>query len=249
MSAGRWDPDGFSVLESERDSLLRELEEVDNQLKNGEIDAQQHRALTERLTADAARAIVAIERKRPVPAPSRSMAVRLGTAASVLLGVVLIGWFLIGQLAPRQPFGVADTEVSSTEQRAARLAEVLEGDPSNVPARMAYARFLIQMDELPAAVEQFDEVIRWEPDNVEAMTYGGWVAVLAGADGGLERLDRAIQTEPRYPDAWALRGLARMRSGEEEAAIGDLETYLDLVPEGPLAQEVRSVLERLGASG
>ena len=249
MSTYRWDPDGFSVLESERDSLLRELEEVDSQLKNGEINADQHRVLSERLTADAARTIMAIERKRPAPTPSRSMTLRLGIAASVVLGAVLIGWFLIGQLAPRQPFGAADTEVSSTEQRAARLAEVLEDDPSNVPARMAYARFLIQMDDLPAAVEQFDEVIRWEPDNVEAMTYGGWVAVLAGADGGIDRLDRAIQTEPRYPDAWALRGLARMRSGQEDAAIGDLETYLALVPEGPLAQEVRSVLERLGASG
>lgn len=231
-------------LVSERDHLLAELDEIDHQFARGEIDRAQRDILTEAVTAEAARVIVALERGK---APGSRKARGLGrvTVALVAVGaMVAITWFLLGQLAPREPLSVASPE-SSLEERAARLADVLADDPSNVPARLAYARFLIQMDQLTEAVAQFDEVVVHDPTNTEALTYGGWVAVLTGTPGGIDRLDRAVATDPGYPDARALRGLALVRAGRESEARADLSEYLRLVPDGPLAAEVSRVISGL----
>ena len=120
--------------------------------------------------------------------------------------------------------------------------------PDDAPARMALARLLLQQQDLPGALEQFDAAARLDPGNAEALAYGGWVAELTGVSDALLRLDRAVGADPTYPDAHALRGLVLMRSGDSDAASGELRRYLELAPEGPLAAEVQGLVERLGGS-
>ena len=245
------DPDALADLERERDILLRELDELDEQLKAGEISQEQHARLGEALTSHAAATIVAMERGRPSrgrQGQTRSLPVSLAVVTGVLAMAVVTGWLLIDQLAPRVAPAPAAPAASSPEQRSDRLAEVVTDDPSNVPARLGYARFLIEQEDLPGALEQYDAVVALEPSNAEALAYGGWVAVLTDSPKGLDRLQRATAADPGYPDAHALLGLALMRGGDPTGARSELTRYLEIAPQGPLAPQVQQLIDRLGAA-
>jgi cytochrome c-type biogenesis protein CcmH/NrfG len=247
----RWDPDALARLEHERDVLLRELHEIDQQVATGELRQDQHTTLRDELTARAAEVLVHITRGRAArPAPSRRRPWVVALTAATLAGAaVLAGWLLVGQLAPRvPPAPPAAIDASSDDARAARLATVVRARPDDAPARMALARLLLQQQDLPGALEQFDAAARLDPGNAEALAYGGWVAELTGVSDGLTRLDRAVGADPTYPDAHALRGLVLMRGGDNDAAAGELRRYLELAPDGPLAAEVRGLIERLGGA-
>lgn len=246
------DPDARADLERERDILLRELDELDEQLKAGEISQDQHARLGEALTSHAAATIVAMERGRPDRAGrdgrTRSLPVTLAVVTGVVAMAVLAGWLLIGQLAPRVAPTPAGPSAAAPEQRSNRLADVVAADPSNVPARLGYARFLIEQEDLPGALEQYDAAAALEPTNAEALAYGGWVAVLTNSSDGLDRLHRAVAADPDYPDAHALLGLALMRGGDPAGARSELARYLEIAPQGPLAAQVQQLIDRLGAA-
>jgi cytochrome c-type biogenesis protein CcmH/NrfG len=149
------------------------------------------------------------------------------------------------QLAPRTSADVPAAE-ATTEERIARLAGVVAERPDDVPARLALARMLLQRQDLPGALVQYDAASAGDPANGEALAYAGWIAVLTGNDQeGRARLDRAVSADPSYPDAHALRGLALIRAGEAAAAVDELGRYLELAPGGPLATQVQAVISRL----
>jgi cytochrome c-type biogenesis protein CcmH len=186
-------------------------------------------------------------RRRARTARPRDDHTRRVVAIPVVAAVaVTAGWGLVAQLAPRSVPVAVESAAASPEQRAARLAAIVRARPDDVAARLAYARLLLQQQDLAGAADQFDAAVAADPDNVEALAYGGWVAVLTGDVGkGVERLDRAVAADASYPDAHALRGLALMRSADEAGAVAELRRYLELAPDGPLAGEVATVVERL----
>lgn len=244
----RWDPDELAALEYERDMLLRELRELDGQLATREISRAQHAVLVDELTDRAADAITRIERGRAArPAAPRRGWRTLAVATGVAIVVVVTAGVLRAQLAPRASGGGPPAAESTAEARAARLAAVVAERPDDVPARMAYARMLLQQQDLAGAFAQYDAASVHEPANAEALAYAGWIAVLTGRSaGGQQRLDRAVAADPAYPDAHALRGLALMRAGDNTAAASELRRYLELAPGGPLAAQVEAVITRLG---
>jgi cytochrome c-type biogenesis protein CcmH/NrfG len=250
-ASARWDPDRLAALEYERDVLDREAGEVDTQLERGEIDVDQHRALRYVLDARAADVVQRLDAGRVQrPDRRRSRRATAVTAGAVAAGCALLVWMLTTQLAPRtQPTTRTTATADSTvEARAARLAAVVERQPDDAPSRVAYARVLLEQQDLPHALEQYDAAARIEPGDAEALAYGGWIAVLSGdSDGGRARLDRAVATDASYPDAHALRGLALLRAGERADAAGELRRYLELAPNGPLAAQVAAVVDRLGS--
>lgn len=171
------------------------------------------------------------------------MAVGVGLAALV----VVTGGGLTTQLAPRTPSGALPGAGATTEERVARLADVVAERPGDVPARLALARLLLQQQDLPGALVQYDAAWASDPTNAEALAYAGWIGVLTGQDQeGRARLDRAVAADPDYPDARALRGLALMRAGDAGAAVDELGRYLELAPGGPLAPQVQALISRLG---
>ncbi|HET7652794.1 MAG TPA: hypothetical protein VFK42_07140 [Acidimicrobiales bacterium] len=249
-TAARWDPDRLAALEYERAVLARELREVDDQRARDEIDADQHAALVFdlRMRAAAIQRDIGNGRDRR---PARRRRSRRGLVAIVtgLAGTAaLLAWMLAGQVAPRVGSTAAPAAAeSSVDARAQRLAAVVERRPDDAPARLAYARILLEQRDLRGALVQYDAAARIEPANAEALAYGGWVAVLTGdPGGGLARLDRAVAADASYADAHALRGLTLVRANDRAAASAELRRYLDLAPDGPLAAQVAAVVDRLG---
>lgn len=245
----RWDPDAHARLEYERDLLLRELDDIDSQHRSGEIGDDQHRALSAEITHRAAGALRGLDRSKPPRVaggrrPTRRVAVIVGCGAVALVA----GGLLVGQVAPRVPPAPPTELVNGMTARVARLAQAVADRPDDVETRIALARLLMQAQDLDAALEQFDAVAESDPDHVEALAYGGWIAELTAAGGAGERLDAAVAADPEYPDAHALRGLYLMRRERHAEAVAEFDAYLLLAPTGPLAPQVEQVRARLAES-
>ncbi|MFQ5556093.1 MAG: tetratricopeptide repeat protein [Acidimicrobiales bacterium] len=119
---------------------------------------------------------------------------------------------------------------------------------------------VIQVAELLAArgdiltgLELFRSVLRVEPDDVEALTYLGWlVARGSGEDGqpaeellesGLGRLDAALDIDPAYPPALVFSAFVHSQLGDIDAAREDLAAF-DVLDEQP--PELVELIGRFG---
>ena len=241
-------PNTHARLESERDRLLRELDDIDSQHRSGEIGDDQHRSLSAEITHRAADALRGIDRSRPVRDPGRRPVRRIVVIVGCGAVALAAGGLLVGQVAPRVPPAPPTEMVNGMTARVARLAEAVAARPDDVETRLALARLLMQAQDLVAALDQFDAVVERDPEHVEALAYGGWIAELTAAGGAGERLDAAVAADPGYPDAHALRGLYLMRRERHTEAIAEFDAYLQLAPAGPLAPQVEQVRARLAGS-
>lgn len=256
MNRPRFDPDELAALETERDFLLRSLDDLDAEREAGNVEPGDYERLRDDYTARAAAVIRAIRDgidARPVAPP-------LGWRRRVLVVVALLGFaaiaavtlaFALGERLPGQTAsgntrpGSGDGKVSTSERQAAFEADIKKrpGDPL---AHLSYARFLLGAGDEVKALQEFDATAKLDPSNAEARAYGGWIVFLAGlVDESLTRLDAAIAADPSYPDAHFFRGVVLYRGkGDPAAAIPELQEYLVSDPTGPLADQVRSLLGR-----
>jgi uncharacterized protein (TIGR02996 family) len=267
MTTTRFDPDDLAALESERDFLLRSLDDLEAERAAGNLEDDRYRSLKDEYTARAAAVLRSIEEgvdARPSPEPvswRRRLLVGFGIAAFATVAAVL----LAGALGQRLPGGSA-TGNAQSDRREALLRQVRQ-HPDNVNARMAYARFLLESGEAADAVAEFDTVARLDPNNAEAPAYAGWLLFLAARSqssdapsgetatgsgdvasqlitAALGRLDRAVAADPEYPDAHFFRGMVLLRGTNDPAgAVPEFERFLALAPDGPQSDEVRGLLE------
>jgi Flp pilus assembly protein TadD len=85
--------------------------------------------------------------------------------------------------------------------------------------------------DLAAAIELYDEVLRDDPRNIEALTYKGWMQTLDGdAEAGLEVLLEAATANPEYPDVHAFLAIVFFRNGLVEQADRELDRLDGLDP-------------------
>jgi len=103
------------------------------------------------------------------------------------------------------------------------------------------------------AVQLYDEVLQTDPNQPDALAYGGWLVRLAGLSSknrlvvakGDASVARAVKVAPRYPDAHALLGViyyedfarpdAAVAQFRAALAVGASESLLEGV--APVAQE------------
>lgn len=253
----RFDPDALAALESERDFLLRSLDDLESERASGNLEPDRYERLRDDYTARAAAVLRAIEegvdaRPRPPAVPlRRKLLVAAGlvgfaTAAALLLAGAL------GQRLPGQT--VTGNEQAAINDRRAAFERQVQKHPDDPAAHLVYARFLLDVGEPAEAVKEFDATAMLDPGNAEALAYGGWVVFLAArsdpdvagelTDAALRRLDQAVAADPDYPDAHFFRGMVLFRGRNDPAgAVPEFERYLALVPSGPQTDQVRSLLD------
>jgi hypothetical protein len=107
-------------------------------------------------------------------------------------------------------------------------------------------------------VKEYITSAKLDPKNPEANAYAGWVSFLAAqstnatpstaaelTDRALARLDAAVAVADDYPDAHFFRGMVQLRGkSNPKAAVPDFERYLVLVPDGPLNNQVKQLLDQ-----
>lgn len=235
-------------LESEREFLLRSLDDLESERAVGNIDDASYVMLRDDYTARAAAVMRALrdgvdERVEPAPVSSRR---RAFTWLGVGVFALLAGAVLAAALGARLPGQTAsgNTQVTA-ESRRADLRAAAEARPDDVPTRLAYARFLMGERDWTPALTEFAAVNRLDATNVEARAYGGWILYigLGSAPNALVSLDRALTLDPDYAEARFFKGVVLFRGlGNAAAAVPELQRYLALDPNGPLNAQVRTLL-------
>jgi cytochrome c-type biogenesis protein CcmH/NrfG len=252
------------ALEAERDFLLRSLDDLEEERAAGNVDDGTYHELHDDYTARAAAVIRSLDAGTDVsiPAPPRaSTRRRVLTAGGILAFAILAAVLLshaVGQRRPGQTItGNAQVGGSpTTTDPGAALAAAVKRQPNSYAAHIAYARYLMTTNAYAEAVPEFGAAIRLDPQQPEPPTYAAWAGALvsqqlpAGStrqqllSAALERIDAVIKDHPKYPDAYAFKGVI-LFDFEHDArdAVPSFQQFLLLTDESnPLRSQVLDVL-------
>jgi tetratricopeptide (TPR) repeat protein len=233
--------DRLAELEEERAFLLRSLDDLDREHEAGDIDEADYVTLRDGYTGRAAavlRAIDSAQAALPAKKPRNWRRVGLWGAVVVVVAVaagVLVAW-ASGDRLP------GDTSSGDIAQ--------------NVTSELAEARSL-QASDLKGAIQRYDDVLKVEPDNAEALAYRGWLVALVGAQGnatdlvqkGEESLQRAMQVAPTYADAYCFEAIIRFRMFSDAAgASAPVQQCLALNPPQEVVGLVQGLKQEIDAA-
>jgi len=213
------DPDHLAALESERDFLLRSLDDLEAEHQAGDIDAADFEELRDDYTRRSAEVLRAIDEQRAAFATVTG--VPLGKRLFTLFGVLAVA--AVAGLLLAQSVGSRSGSDSATGDIARSTAGLL-----------AEAETLTFEREWDEAVLVYEEVLDSEPSNLEALTYRGWLQFQLGdVAEGRDSLAQAVATDPTYPDAHVFRALIDRAAGQWDDASASLNTLegLEVPPE------------------
>lgn len=182
------DPDALAELERERDFLLRSLDDLDAEHAAGDLDADDHQGLSDdyvRRLAEVSRSIDAKKAAFAEVDNKLSSRQRWFTIVGITAVAVLAGVLLAQASGFRSPNDEATGDI-----RRGSVGLLSEADA------------LTREGLWDEAIEVYDEVLDRSPDNVEALTYRGWLtARLGDPQAGLLDLGEAVVVDPEFPDA------------------------------------------------
>jgi hypothetical protein len=181
-------PDRLAELEEQRRFLLRSITDLDREHQYGDVDDHDYETLRDGYTARAASVLRAIEagqseaparrRRRPI--------VRAAWIVGTVLVASLAGWLVASASGQRLP--------------GQSITGGLPGD--DVALKLAQARQLLGVDPTQAIIH-YQQVLDLQPDNVEALTYKGWLIAQTDSTltaSGVALLRQAITVDPTYAD-------------------------------------------------
>ena len=226
-------------LAEERDFLLASLRDLEREREAGELSDEDYQTLRDDYTARAAAVLRALQRGRPrsgrrataplTPAPRRSR-----RSLAVTVGVVVA----VAALA-----GGAVTAFSGPRRTGAPMTGSLPDTPSG---RMAEALQLERQGKAADALKIYDELLKADPRNVQALAYRGWLLKRAGlTDLAMASLDQAVSIDPRYPDAHFFRGMVLYQDRKDPAAaVVEFRLFMSNNPPREMVPMVEDVLRR-----
>ena len=254
------DPDVLAALEEQREFLLRSLDDLEREFMAGDVDQADYENLKDDYTARAASVIKAIEQRRTALAKAprpRRWSVLVATIGVVALIGIGAGWLVAVSSGEREPGETISGDIRrSTIDELARAADYTGQASAAQQTGDSEAAVLAYQN----ALASYAAVLEQQPDNVEALTYRGWllhVLALQAPDDiasrldadALEGLDRAIVVDPSYPDARVFRAIIHEGSGRTADAAADLaEVDSSRIPPG-MVEMVDGLRDRVQSGG
>jgi len=228
------DPDALAALEEERDFLLRSLEDLEREHAAGDVDDSDFEELKDDYTARAAAVIRAIEDRTAAVKSLRPQRNWQRTALGlVLVGALAVGasWLVFRNAGTRAP---GQGLTGDIRQDSSNLILQAQGLTGQAQASLQAGDSAKAIKQFESAVQTYDKALEISPENVQALTYRGWVlhtialssepSVAAEFDlQALEYLDEAIAIDPLYSDARVFRAILERNAGDFAAAKIDLD--------------------------
>ena len=147
---------------------------------------------------------------------------------------------------------------NSGERRPGQVMTGGSGEAS-ISSLLVEARSL-GLGDLQTALGLYAQVLEQEPDNIEALTYFGWLTVLSASqiedqdlaaarlESGLVLLRQATIVDDTYPDAHCFLGISFFRFlGDAQAAAPEIETCLASDPPAEVATLVEGLASQIEA--
>jgi cytochrome c-type biogenesis protein CcmH/NrfG len=265
------DPARIARLEEERNSLLSQLNRLDDELAAGDIDAVDHKSLSDDLTRRAAQVIRRLDRQRPPPVKRRQVStkrrvltvlavavvsVAAGTAVASFSGTRLEGQFGSGEIEKNSRdllldanVALASGDLATAADTAGEVLDLLPGDPD---AYVIIGQVAQQRSDLLGAIQAYDQALLAEPNHIDALTWKGSILVRlpdpALAADGVALLDQAIAAGASTFEPYMWRAVAASDiEGDLEAAIGFYEEVLARNPPAPMVGVIEGNIASLQA--
>lgn len=228
------DPDALAALEEERDFLLRSLGDLEREYAAGDVDDSDFEELKDDYTARAAAVIRAIEDRTEAVKSLRPQRNWQRTALGlVLVGAMAVGasWVVFRNAGTRAP---GQGLTGDIRQDSSNLILQAQGLTGQAQASLQAGDSAKAIKQFESAVQTYDKALEISPENVQALTYRGWVlhtialssepSVAVEFDRqALEYLDEAIAIDPLYSDARVFRAILERNAGDFAAAKVDLD--------------------------
>ena len=231
-------PDQLAELEEQRRFLLRSITDLEREHVYGDVDDHDYETLRDGYTARAAAVLRTIEAGNAEVPPGRPR--RPFVIAAWIVGTLLVaslaGWLVARTSGQRLP-GQAITGGLPGDEVALKLAE---------------ARQLLGVDP-QQAIRRYQEVRELEPDNVEALTYMGWLIAQTGgslAPSGAELLRGAIKLDPTYADPHCFLAITSARflqPPDIDTARREAQACLDNNPPSQMVGMIQGFIDGLDA--
>jgi cytochrome c-type biogenesis protein CcmH/NrfG len=252
-------------LESERDFLMRSLDDLELERSSGGIDEESYALLHDDYTARAAATIRALRDgvDARVSAPrAASPKRRVAVVALVVVFAVAAGVALAAAVGVRLPgetsSGNAQSEVvDAIGRRITELQDQVNANPDDYDLRLDLADAYEENNDLATAIEQWDAAVTIDPNRPEGHAQLGRALYLVSegvddreAQGQLvaqarAALDTAIAVGPGYADAHFFRAVLLAALGELTRAQADVQTYLATAPTGTWRDSANALLTQL----
>jgi len=224
--ATQLDPDALATLEEQGRFLQRSLSDLEREHDAGDLDADDYATLKHDYEARLAVVTRAIDEGHAELAANRRTSNPPRTAAIVVAVIVfaLICGFVVARTAGRRDAGntiTGDIGQTARERNTQCLNEARD-DPSK-------------------AVGCYTSVLADAPQNVEALTYRGWVRFVSGDVQGIADLHQAVQLDAKYPDVHAFLAIVLFRAGCVTDAQAELQRLDALNPSPLITGQVASL--------
>jgi hypothetical protein len=230
-------PDRLAELEDERRFLLRSLRDLDAEHAAGDVDDGDYETLRDGYTKRAADVLRSIEEGRaalPAKRPGRWR--RNAVAVAIVLAVAVGAGLLVARSAGQRTAGDQITGSAGAADTATLLARArasLGADPR-------------------AAQDLYTKVLDDDPNNVEALTYSGWLLYIASTGAGAElrsaavdtaeqQMTKAISVDATYPDPHCFLAIIANQAGDAATTSAESDRCLALDPPAEVRILMQSV--------
>lgn len=234
----------LTQLQEERDFLLSSLSDLEHEFSAGDVDEADYFSLRDSYTARAAALI-------------REIAANDAQRETIRLGWKPFAWgALVVVIALAAGLMIARTS-----------GERLAGQGMNGPIEDGtVSSLLVQarsqgMSNIPTGLDLYSRVLAIEPENIEALTYFGWLTVLSSSQeadtsvasdrlqNGLVLLRQATIIDTSYPDAHCFLSIAFFRFlNDAQAAQPEILACREANPPAAVVSMVASLSDQIDAA-
>jgi cytochrome c-type biogenesis protein CcmH/NrfG len=156
--------------------------------------------------------------------------------------------------SPAPSPGASPSRKPPTRQQLMAVAEaeaVVQQNPQRVPAHLALASAYVAAGAGQLAAVEWLAVTQLDPGNAEANTNLALLAFEVGrARQARTMVDRALASNPKYPEGLYVRGLIDLMGlREPAAAVRDLNAYLAAAPYGSHRTDAVTLIALAQAQG
>lgn len=129
--------------------------------------------------------------------------------------------------------------------------------PSTAQEQLAEAAQLFNQGDVVEAARVYDAVLAENPEDVAALTYKGWMLRNVGVQGeeeelrtgGVELIERALEIDPTFSEAWFFRGIIFLRDeSDPDRAVDALRLALANDPIPEVEGAIRELLSEIAQS-
>lgn len=235
-------PDELAELEEQRSFLVRSLDDLDRELAAGDVDALDAETLRDDYThrlAEVQRAIETGHAEIVHRAPARRPGRVAATVVIVAALAVGAGFAVANAAGTRKPGESATGTIRETN--SSKLSQAVQ---------------LAQGGKYVQALKLYDEVIKQDPENLEALSDRGLLLVqlALGSDNaalaarGRESINAALAIDPKNPRALFYLGLAKQLDGDTKGANEAWDAALANDPPAALRQQIEQFRASIAAS-